>query len=124
MARPLPNCAYCGEPLRWSAATRKEGRILLHWTEINGVPQVGWHGECIDDDELFRPLLMAGNVTAQLRHLNAIDDRGRSRIVMQVQGRWVRGLYTIPSASAPAAFTVQSRSKQWLKLKVNSNGSP
>lgn len=41
MSRPLPLCAWCGEPLSYRA------RVLIRFDGLPGKPEIGWH---IDDD--------------------------------------------------------------------------
>ena len=78
MARRLPNCAYCGEPLK------DVDHMLRQFSDITGKPEIGWHareaGDCFDEDPI-RPLLAAASKTALIIQLRQIENRGEGRLV-------------------------------------------
>ena len=41
----LPTCAHCGKSLKGRAM------ILFHYTAAPGGPLIGWHHDCVQDDE-------------------------------------------------------------------------
>ena len=71
MSRPLPMCAYCGKSLV------RKGRLLAHYGDLPGKPDVGWHTEkCMTADPLCKP--MTGNGEDIIA---GIAKRGKNRVV-------------------------------------------
>ena len=41
MSRRLPNCAWCGTPLK-----KAKGALRIKWLRLPGVPEIGWCDDC------------------------------------------------------------------------------
>ena len=47
MARKIPDCAWCGKPLKDSG----EATIQINFGDAIGSPIIGWHEDCAEKDE-------------------------------------------------------------------------
>jgi hypothetical protein len=75
MARRIPNCAYCGKPLK------DTDHVLRQFPALAGKPEVGWHSDgCFEEDNLY-PTFPAQHAIALARQLQAIESRGPGRLV-------------------------------------------
>ena len=75
MATRIPNCAYCGKPLK------DLDHMLRYFPDLAGKPEVGWHAAgCIEKDELY-PLFPAKHAIALAKQLQTIESRGPGRLV-------------------------------------------
>jgi hypothetical protein len=41
MSRRLPNCAFCGMPLK-----KAKAQLRITWEELPGAPEIGWCDAC------------------------------------------------------------------------------
>ena len=75
MSRRIPNCAYCGRPLK------DMDHVLRHLPALAGKPEVGWHTEgCFEQDELYLQF-HAKHAIALAKQLKTIESRGPGRLV-------------------------------------------
>lgn len=91
--RPLPNCAFCGEPLR------RRANIRYHWDMLPGRPEIGWHADddpnCWDQDTRARTV---GGRAARLAAAAEIEARGPGRVVRSAAAR-----RSVPPVAVPVA---------------------
>ncbi len=71
MSRQLPLCAWCGESLK------RKGRMLAHYGELRGTPDIGWHTEkCMTADTICKPMTGDGE-----KIISEIRKRGKCRVI-------------------------------------------
>jgi len=78
MPRRIPDCAFCGEPLK------NTGHVRTTYKAIPGNPEIGWHyPDCAEKDDVFQN--MRKDIKPEKRitpkaALKEIAKRGKSRI--------------------------------------------
>lgn len=90
MGRRNPLCAVCGESLK---AKNLGGIIKLLYEGLPGKPEIGWHGDCLNNeqfrDSLMRDLREDSDTSRALdkltKILKTIDRRGLGRLVANKQ---------------------------------------